>query len=182
MHFWLCIRNHYTNGRFFSHVNIGHFITIICFPKNVINNRLNLYTILWKNTYTEYTSFRYQIQFVQGLETRNNSSVFSSISPCFLSYGITNLRFWDDGCIFSWFKIFAGNTRPNMLWYYPLITLGSTDREILAVMHYSREFFIKHFDKLRQNVLHSTKFVSKTTRGSVGKACVAHLSFCFEET
>lgn len=54
-----------------THVNIGHFITIICFPKNVINNRLNLYIILWKNTYTEYTSFRYQIQFVQGLETRN---------------------------------------------------------------------------------------------------------------
>jgi hypothetical protein len=82
--------------------------------------------------------------------------------------------------LFSWFKIFAGNTRPNMLWYYPLITLGSTDREILAVMHYSREFFIKHFDKLRQNVLHPTKFVSKTTRGSVGKACVTHLSFCFD--
>ena len=84
-------------------------------------------------------SFRYQIQFVQGSETGTNPSVFPSISPCFLSYGIKKI--WDSETMDAYSvdlkssPVTQGWTCSDTIHSLPSGQL----REILAVVHYSRE-------------------------------------------
>ena len=70
---------------------------------------------------------------------------------------------------------FVGNDDRSLHWHHEKVRTTNEYASSLRIIFCKRQKNIFFIHKL-------TDTISNTTRGSVGWGCVAHLSFCFEET